>query len=115
MSLAGFTDLEACVQEDLLAGACSQVLGGTPAEVPGRYRRVSPVERLPTGRRQALVHGEADDVIPVRQSEGYAAAAEAAGDDVTLVTVPDAGHFQVIDPAHPAYRQVREQLADLLQ
>ncbi len=115
MSLAGFTDLEACVQENLLTGACERLLGGTPADVPRRYRQSSPVDRLPTGHRQALVHGVDDDVVPVRQSEGYAAAAEAAGDDVTLVTVPDAGHFQVIDPAHPAYRQVREQLADLLQ
>ena len=85
LSLAGFTDLEACVQENLLAGACTRVLGGTPSEVAERYREASPIERLPTGRRQTLVHGVDDDIVPVRQSEDYAAAAEAAGDPVTLV------------------------------
>ena len=113
LSLAGFTDLEACVQEDLLAGACARLLGGSPAEVSGRYQDASPLERLPTGRRQSLVHGEDDDIVPVRQSEGYAAAAEAAGDPVTLVTVPNAGHFQLIDIHHPAYGQVLDQIRTL--
>lgn len=114
LSLAGCTDLEACVDEDLLAGACARLLGGTPDEVADRYRQASPIDRLPTGRRQALVHGVDDDVVPVRQSEGYAAAAEAVRDDVTLVAVPRAGHFQVIDVTHPAYQDVLAQIARLL-
>jgi acetyl esterase/lipase len=113
MSLAGFTDLEACVDEDLLAGACSRVLGGTPDEVAARYLQASPLERLPIGLPQSLVHGVADDVVPVRQSEGYAAAARAAGDPARFVPVPDAGHFQVIDTQHPAYREVISELERL--
>ncbi len=110
LSLAGFTDLEACVREDLLTGACSRVLGGTPAEVPERYVHASPLRRLPTGRRQSLVHGIDDDIVPVRQSRDYAAAAEGVGDPVELVTVADAGHFQLIDIQHPAYGEVLTQL-----
>jgi acetyl esterase/lipase len=106
LSLAGFTDLEACVREDLLAGACSRLLGGNPAEVTDRYREASPLRRLPTGKRQALVHGQDDDIVPVRQSVDYAAAAEASGDRVDLVTVRNAGHFQLIDVKHPAYGDV---------
>jgi acetyl esterase/lipase len=114
LSLAGFTDLEACVEEQLLAGACARVLGGTPAEVPRNYREASPVARLPTGRRQALVHGEDDDVVPVRQSVDYAAAAEAAGDPVTLTTVRNTGHFQLIDVKHPAYGDVLTAIDQLM-
>ena len=114
LSLAGFTDLEACVEEGLLAGACSNVLGGTPAEVPDRYREASPATRLPTGRRQSLVHGVDDDIVPVRQSQDYAALAEAAGDPAALVTVPNAGHFQLIDIQHPAYGEVLTQISRLL-
>lgn len=114
LSLAGFTDLEACVEEGLLAGSCANVLGGTPAEVPARYREASPAARLPTGRRQGLVHGIDDDIVPVRQSQDYAALAEAAGDPAALVTVPNAGHFQLIDIQHPAYGEVLTQISRLL-
>ncbi len=114
LSLAGLTDLESCVEEDLLAGACSRVLGGTPADVPDRYREASPAARLPTGRRQRLVHGIDDDVVPVRQSQDYVALAQAAGDPAALVTVPNAGHFQLIDIQHPAYGEVLTQISQLL-
>ena len=114
LSLAGISDLAACVQQDPLAGACSQVLGGGPADVPEVYREASPSARLPTGRRLSLIHGIDDDIVPVRQSEDYATAAQAAGDDITLVTVPDAGHFQLIDIQHPAYGEVLTQISRLL-
>jgi dipeptidyl aminopeptidase/acylaminoacyl peptidase len=65
-------------------------------------------------RRQALLHGVDDDIVPVRQSEGYAAAAEAVGDDVTLAAIPNAGHFQLIDIHHPAYGQVLDQIRQIL-
>jgi acetyl esterase/lipase len=110
LSLAGFTDLESCVRDDLLAGACSNVLGGTPSEVPDRYVQASPLRRLPTGRRQSLVHGDDDDIVPVQQSIDYADAARAAGDPVELVRVPNAGHFQLIDIQHPAYGEVLTQV-----
>lgn len=114
LALAGITDLEACVDEDPLAGACAQVLGGTPEAAAARYRRASPLARLPTGRRQGLVHGADDIVVPVGQSTGYALAAETAGDEVALDVVPNAGHFQLIDPSHPAYQdQVLGQLTTL--
>jgi acetyl esterase/lipase len=107
LSLAGITDLEACVQQEPeLAGACTSLLGGFPADVGRRYREASPIRRLPTGHRLALVHGEADDVVPISQSVDYAAAAQAAGDAASLVRVPDAGHFQLIDIKHPAYGDV---------
>lgn len=114
LSLAGFADLEACVEEGLLAGACSNVLGGTPAEVPDRYREASPAARLPTGRRQSLVHGIDDEIVPVRQSQDYAALAQVAGDPAQVVTVPNAGHFQLIDIQHPAYGEVLTQISSLL-
>jgi len=109
-SLAGVTDLAACLDDADLGPACAAAVGGTPAEVPARYRRASPVEALPTGTRVGLVHGRADVIVPVTQSETYAAAARAAGDDVTLDTVPDTGHFEVIDPTHPAYTRLTDQL-----
>jgi acetyl esterase/lipase len=114
LSLAGLPDLASCVEEDLLAGACSRVLGGTPAEVPDRYREASPSARLPTGRRQRLVHGIDDDIVPVRHSQDYVAMAQTVGDPAEVVTVPNAGHFQLIDIQHPAYGEVLTQISQLL-
>ena len=106
LSLAGFTDLERCARTRRLAAACNAAHGRDAAEVGRRYQEASPLRRLPTGRRQALVHGEDDDIVPISQSVDYAAAAEAAGDSVNLVRVADAGHFQLIDIKHPAYGDV---------
>lgn len=114
VSLAGFTDLAACVEEDLLTGACSRVMGGTPDQVPDHYAEASPIELLPLGIRQSLVHGEEDDIVPVRQSEDYVVAAQAAGDAASFHGVPAAGHFQLIDVGHPAYHEVVRVIGDLM-
>lgn len=106
LSLAGLTDLEHCDELAELGPACNRLMGGAPAEVGRRYQDASPLRRLPTGRRQALVHGEDDIVVPIEQSVAYAEAAEAAGDSVNLVRVANAGHFQLIDVKHPAYGDV---------
>ena len=57
-----------------------------------------PVRLLPTGAAVLCVHGAGDDVVPVEQSERYAAAAAAAGDRVELRVVPG-DHMAMIDPA----------------
>jgi dipeptidyl aminopeptidase/acylaminoacyl peptidase len=51
-----------------------------------------------------LVSGEADAVVPPRQSVAFAAAARAAGDDVTLRLVPGEGHFEHLDPGSGCWR-----------
>ncbi|MEX1358272.1 MAG: prolyl oligopeptidase family serine peptidase, partial [Gaiellaceae bacterium] len=65
---------------------------------------------LPLGVPQLLVHGEEDDAVPVAMSRDYRAAAVAAGDDVSLVTLPGVGHFEHLDPASEAWRAVVEWL-----
>jgi hypothetical protein len=36
--------------------------------------------------------------VPFAIAEGYTRAAVAAGDSATLLTLPGAGHFELIDP-----------------
>ena len=69
LALAGISDLTACVQQDPLAAACSRVMGGSPADVPQNYRQASPAARLPTGRRQSLIHGIDDEVLLIRSGD----------------------------------------------
>jgi pimeloyl-ACP methyl ester carboxylesterase len=91
-------------------GAVPDLLDGGPDEVPDRYRIASPLELVPLGLPTVLVHGDADESVPVEQSRRYAQVAKAAGDPVELVELPGVGHREVIDPASHAWRDVDRRL-----
>jgi acetyl esterase/lipase len=102
VSLSGVPDLR---------GAASSVCGGVIPRVVGReenYAKASPIELLPLGVPQWIVTAQFDDIVPSRWAEQYTVAARNKGDRVQLVTIPDAGHFEMIVPTTPAYGQVRE-------
>jgi acetyl esterase/lipase len=62
-----------------------------------------------------LVHGTADDAVPYAQSEKLAAALAAAGADVRLETVPEAGHiFHGCPDVGAVVRRSVDYLADAL-
>lgn len=118
VDLAGPGDLEAEIAVEI--GACQsrvveQLLGGSPAEVPERYRQASPSKLLPLGVPQVLIWGDRDDLRPVLAGEHHATAAAAAGDAVKLVVVPGLGHFEVASPFSPAWPKVREAVESLLR
>ena len=106
VSSAGTTDLRAADRDGLGDGATSQFMGGHADERADAYADASPIERLPLGVPQLLVHGEADDVVPPSQSSAYAEAARAAGDEVELVLRPGEDHFVHTDPANAAWQDV---------
>jgi acetyl esterase/lipase len=110
---AGVTDLRAGWALDLGPGACAGLLGGSPAEVPDRYAVASPIERLPLGVPQVLVHGDTDRLVPIDLARNYASAATAAGDTVELVELAGVGHFEHLDPGHPAWLAVVDRLSPL--
>jgi acetyl esterase/lipase len=106
VSLAGVCALADCFRAGLGQNAAAEFMGGGPDQFPDRYRAADPIGAVPTGVRTVLVHGTADDRVPWEQSRGYAAAAEAAGDDVRCVLLPGTGHFEVIDPLSAAWPAV---------
>lgn len=94
--------------------AVATFLGGTPESHPARYAAADPHRLLPLGTHQLLLHGTADDVLPVALTSNYAAAARAAGDEVEFVELADADHFAFTDLASPAHRVLCQRLAELL-
>jgi acetyl esterase/lipase len=118
VTLAAVTDLRAAERDSLdlsvplaPAGAppaAVALLGGSSVAVAGRYRLGSPLDLLPLGRQtaQLLVHGDADEVVPLDYALRYAREAERAGDRVRLARYPGMGHFDMLDPAHVAWREV---------
>jgi acetyl esterase/lipase len=98
VALAGVVDLGDADRRGIGGGAVAQLLGGQCQEVAERYRLASPVERLPLGVPQLLVHGVRDRHVPADMSERYAEAALAAGDLVDLAVRHDVGHMDLIEP-----------------
>lgn len=101
VSLAGVVDLHRAWELQLRDGIVASLLGGTPEEVPDHYAAASPAELLPLGIPQILVHGTEDESVPYSMSVDYCEASRARGDNVELITLPNAGHFDPIDPRSP--------------
>jgi acetyl esterase/lipase len=114
VSLAGVNNLVAGAFEELGAGAVEDLMGGPPEEAGDAYTYASPTERLPIGVDQIVVHGLADAVVPVEQSTSYAGKADEAGDQVTVITEPSEGHFDVIDPQAQSWNKAVKHIADRL-
>jgi pimeloyl-ACP methyl ester carboxylesterase len=106
---APVADLRGAARLGLGSGAVAALLGGDPALVPDRLAAADPLGLLPTGVPTVCVHGEADDVVPVGQSEAYVARAGGAG---RLVRLPG-GHFEHVDPASTEVAALRDALARL--
>ena len=107
VSQAGVLDLIRSSDASLGGGVTDVLMGGRPTEVPERYALASPQARVPLGVPVRCVHGRQDDIVPIAQSEGFVAAAVAAGDPSGVAgtaLAPFAGdHFAVLDPAHESW------------
>jgi acetyl esterase/lipase len=114
VSQAGVADLAQAHADDLGSGAVTALLGGGPSEFRDRYAHASPAALVPLGIAQLLVHGANDNIVPPTQSRAYAERARAAGDDVELLEITGADHFDVVDPAHEAWQAVVQRLPRLL-
>jgi acetyl esterase/lipase len=106
VALAAVSDLRRAWDWQLSSGAVGELLGGDPRQAAEAYALASPIELLPLGVPQVLLHGDADEAVPYELSQRYYAAARAAGDDCTLVTLPATGHFELIDPHSTAWPHV---------
>jgi acetyl esterase/lipase len=111
VSLAGVCDLEGAAEAGVGHGAVLEFLGADPdADV---YTAASPVARLPLGAPSLLIHGDADDVVPIEQSRTFRGAALAVGDACELHELPGGDHYEVIDPAGRAWPILQARLQAL--
>jgi acetyl esterase/lipase len=111
---AGVLDLVAGAAANLGGGAVIDLLGGPPAALADRYEVTSPTALVPAPAPVVCVHGDADTVVPLDQSERYVRAALAAGARARLRVLPGADHFALVDPADPAWDVVRSEVLGLL-
>lgn len=94
VSLAGVNSLRLAAEWNLDDGAAQNLLGGGPAEVPERYAAADPAALTPPSVPVILVHGTADDRVPVGMSRVTGIG--------RLIELTGAGHFDLVDP-HSMY------------
>jgi acetyl esterase/lipase len=113
VSLAGIPDLVEGVKRQICRGACQELVGGVPDEVPQRYQHASPIALLPLGVPQWHLVGVHDPLVPADYVQQYVAVAR-QHDAVYLDLLPDAGHFELVVPTTVAWPAVRHAVLALL-
>ena len=104
VALAPVTDLRDIAVKN--RGMVRELMGGQPSERSERYAELSPIELVPLGVPQVVIHGTDDWLLPIAWSMRYVDAARANGDDATLVPVWGIGHIAVADPTSDAWPHV---------
>jgi acetyl esterase/lipase len=104
-ALAPVSDVRESVRRSGPAAAPARFVGKS------RFDELSPLELLPLGVRQILIHGTADESVPYEMSERYV---EAAGGEAGLVTLDGTGHFELIDPQAREWPRVLSVIESLL-
>ena len=86
---------------------------GPPARfmAPKHFADGSPLELLPLGVAQLVIHGTEDESVPYEMSRRYL---EAAAGEAELVTLEGCGHFEPIDPLSSEWPQVRSAIERFL-
>ncbi len=107
IALAGIGDLADATRRGICRGAPADLLDGDADEQPQRYQQGSPNNLLPFGLRQIHIVGEGDSLVPPQHVAHCVSQARAAGDPVEHLTVPDAGHFEIVLPHSSAWTAVR--------
>jgi len=117
VSLAGVVDLQRAYQLHLSNDAVVEFLHGTPSEVPDHYHEADPLQLSILRARQWLIHGSADDVVPVDFSSGYVLAKHNrphGKEDAHLLEIAGADHYDLIDPGSAAWKQVQKTVQELV-
>jgi acetyl esterase/lipase len=114
IALAPVADLHRAYELNLSNGAVAEFLGGSPRTVPERYQAACASQRAGSVRR-IVVHGGNDKIVPISISRAFVE--DRKGDPVppTLIEIPSAGHFDLIDPESDAWPIVLEVVLQLLR
>ena len=118
VSLAGVVDLNRAYQLHLSNDAVVAFLRGTPSDVPDHYREADPMQLSIPNAGQVLISGSADETVPPLFSRDYVAAKQQRTQDkkenVQLIEIAGARHFDVIDPRSQAWKTIEETVLGLL-
>lgn len=110
VGLAPVVDLTRTYERQLGAHSVFHLLGGSPEEYPDRYASADPMKMMPLEVPQLLLHGNADEALPVEWPRAYVDAARAAGGTIDYFEIDNGGHMDYIIPDSQAVSVLIEQL-----
>ena len=119
VTLAGINDLAdyrahgpgRCGEPDTV----DNLVGPVETQTRDLMAQVSPGSMSAITVDQVIISGALDPIVPPVLGERYALLAEARGDTVRHVVLPEAGHFELIDPTAPAWQEIRAVLVEAVE
>jgi acetyl esterase/lipase len=105
ISLAGVVNLQRAKVLNLGDGVVVEFMGGTPEEMPEQFRAADPVFH-PSTMPRVLIHGTADDIVPVEISREFP-------EPRRYVEISDGDHYTLIDPDSTAWPVVVREVRSL--
>lgn len=117
ISLAGVVDLKAYRAADNKACPAKNInllVDAKDRSNENYFADTSPAAMLPLDVPQVIVTGTKDNIVPAHFASEYTDAAKKAGDAVTLISVDNAGHFDVIDPESRAWKPIKAAITGYL-
>lgn len=109
VALAGVVDPHETDRRGDDRGLIRRLLGGSPEDEQARWADASPRAQLPLGLPYIVACGTDD--VHFEPNVAFVEAARAAGDDVELLALEGAGHFELVDPAAREWRAVAAAIA----
>lgn len=119
VTLAGINDLAdyrahgpgRCGEPDTV----DNLVGPIETQTRDLMAQVSPGSMPAITVDQVIISGALDPIVPPVLGERYTMLAEARGDTVRHVVLPEAGHFELIDPTAPAWQEIRAVLVEAVE
>lgn len=113
VSLAGVIDLRRAFDLHLSNDAVVDFLGGKPTEVADHYQDADPMRLQIAPCRQCVILGSADVDVPPVLSRDYVSKKKKEKENVELVEIAKAAHFDLIDPRSTAWPRVAAKVLEL--
>jgi acetyl esterase/lipase len=111
ISLGGVADLERAYELGIGDGAVEQFLGGRPDTTSDTWQMACPMRMLPMRTPQLLIHGTADEIVPLELAERFAERSTNA----ELLRLDGGDHFDVVDPRSRYWPMVLERMASAVR
>lgn len=113
LALAPAPDLRYLHEQEVCGHVIDKLMGGSPEQVPDRFRWGDPTLTAPADVPQVLVIGKHDKNWAPPGLRYFEAARE-RGDDIRVIDAAESGHFEMIDPDSSTWPIVLEAARQML-
>jgi acetyl esterase/lipase len=114
LSLAGIPDLDGALVRGNRTDVLTILGVNNRDEAIARYDDASPIATLPHGMPEIHIVGTLDNPWRIAINQDYASLARSMGEQVEVVLLDGANHFDVVDPCGPAWPAIARAVLSLL-